>query len=82
MTKEQVETLEKSILSVPADTARFALFQERIAHAKLTVVGAPLINLEMNDLDGKLINLVDVAHDGKFMLVDFWASWNVYSFHA
>ena len=47
LTGEQVKTLEKSILSVPTDTARFALFQERIAHAKLTVIGAPLMNLEM-----------------------------------
>ena len=82
LTGEQVKTLEKSILSVPTDTARFALFQERIAHAKLTVIGAPLMNLEMNDLDGKLINLVDVVHEGKFMLVDFWASWCGMCIHA
>lgn len=82
LTGEQVKTLEKSILSVPTDTARFALFQKRIAHAKLTVIGAPLMNLEMNDLDGKLINLVDVVHEGKFMLVDFWASWCGMCIHA
>lgn len=75
LSKEQVETLGKAITGVPADTARFAVFKERLEYAKLTTVGAPLINLEMTDVNGTTVNLTDVVPHGKFVLVDFWASW-------
>jgi len=73
--KEQIEMLGKVITGVPADTARFAVFKERLEYAKLTTVGAPLINLEMEDANGTTVNLTDIVPRGKFVLVDFWASW-------
>ena len=75
LTAEQVSQLEKAIVDVPADKARFELFKERIEYAKHTTVGAELVDLEMTDTKGKVIRLAEIVPKGKFVLVDFWASW-------
>lgn len=75
LTKEQVDKLEKAVVSVPADTARFTLFKNLIEYAKQTTVGAPLVNLELTSTDGKTVNLEDIVPKDKFVLIDFWASW-------
>jgi len=37
--------------------------------------GRPFAELTMQDLDGKTVRLSDYAGKGKYVLVDFWASW-------
>ena len=39
------------------------------------VPGAKVVNFAMNDLNGKTVNLTDYVGKGKYVLVDFWASW-------
>lgn len=46
---------------------------ERIEIAKKTAVGAMAMNFTQNDTLGKPISLKDFR--GKYVLVDFWASW-------
>lgn len=75
LSNEQVRFLENTIIDLPADTARFSLFQERLAFAKQTTVGSPLMNLALTDQGENALNLVDVVPKGKFVLIDFWASW-------
>lgn len=76
LTAEQVEHLEKAITSVPSDPKRMAEFKQRLAYAKKTTKGGELIDLELNDVNGKLCHLVDVIpKHNKYVLVDFWASW-------
>lgn len=75
LSNEQVSQLEKAIVAVPEDTARFSLFKERIKYAKETTVGSKLMNLEIADQNGITANLVDIIPQGEFVLVDFWASW-------
>lgn len=38
-------------------------------------VGAKVTDLEMQDLDGHTVHLTDWVGRGKYVLVDFWASW-------
>ncbi len=38
-------------------------------------IGAKVTDLTMNDLQGKEVNLKDFVGHGKYVLVDFWASW-------
>jgi peroxiredoxin len=46
---------------------------ERIAKVKKTQEGAPAPDFTMNDVDGKPVKLSDFR--GKWVLLDFWASW-------
>jgi len=48
-------------------------FAARLATAKLTAVGALAPDFTQNDVNGKPVNLSDFR--GKYVLVDFWASW-------
>lgn len=75
LTAEQVAFLEKKITAVPADTARFSEFKQRLGYAKNTAIGAPLIDLELTDTAGTVAHLKDLVPQGKFVLIDFWASW-------
>lgn len=76
LTQEQVAHLEKTITSVPGDPERMKEFTQRLAYAKKTTQGADLVDLELNDVNGKLCHLVDVVpKNNKYVLVDFWASW-------
>ena len=76
LTLEQVNHLEQTITSVPQDTSRMAELTRRLAYAKKTTRGADLVDLELNDTQGRLCHLLDVVpHSGKYVLVDFWASW-------
>lgn len=42
---------------------------------RLHVYGQPFADLTMNDMEGKSVSLSDWAGKGKYVLVDFWASW-------
>lgn len=76
LTSEQVSHLENTIISVPEDPKRMEEFKQRIAYAKKTTKGGELVDLELNDTEGKLCHLVDVVpKNNKYVLVDFWASW-------
>lgn len=42
--------------------------------ARLALVGGPAPNFEATDVDGKTVRLADLR--GKYVLVDFWATWS------
>ena len=42
---------------------------------KATMVGAELIDLELKDGQGNVVVLSDIVKSGKWVLVDFWATW-------
>ncbi|MBR5055865.1 MAG: AhpC/TSA family protein [Bacteroidales bacterium] len=48
---------------------------ERIATLEKTAEGQPFTDFEMDDPDGNKVKLSDWAGKGKYVLVDFWASW-------
>ena len=50
---------------------------ELIEVLERTAVGQPFIDLQMFDLEGNEVALSDYVGKGKYLLVDFWASWCV-----
>ena len=48
---------------------------EQIETLERTAIGAPFIDFKMLDPDGKEVSLSDYVGKGKYVLVDFWASW-------
>lgn len=73
--REEVEGLEKAIVGAPDDPERFATFLRNCALAKLTAKGNSIVNLPLNDINGKACELSEVIPTGKYVLVDFWATW-------
>lgn len=64
-----VGLLDKSILN----TKYGKLAQEKLTQLRGTTIGYPAANFAQADPNGKMVNLKDLK--GKYVLVDFWASW-------
>ncbi|MCC6181507.1 MAG: AhpC/TSA family protein [Bacteroidia bacterium] len=64
-----VGLLDKSILN----TKYGKLAQEKLIQLRGTTIGYTATNFSQADPNGKMVNLTDFK--GKYVLVDFWASW-------
>jgi peroxiredoxin len=64
-----VGLLDKSILN----TKYGKLAQEKLNQLRGTTIGYTALNFAQADPNGKMVNLTDLK--GKYVLVDFWASW-------
>lgn len=49
--------------------------KEKLSAAKRTAIGQTFIDMEMKTPDDQPVKLSDYAGKGKYVLVDFWASW-------
>lgn len=75
LSREEVDRLDAAITDVPADTARLAAFRRNCAYARLTAVGSPVVDLEMCGMEGDTCHLAERIPVGRYVLVDFWATW-------
>ena len=75
LTAEQVAHLEKTIKNIPDDPKRMNAFRQAITYAKKTIKGGELVDLELMDVQGKINHIKDIVPHGKYVLLDFWASW-------
>jgi peroxiredoxin len=72
----QIERLDKLVAKFDEQVAksRYAMIiNANLASARKVMPGAQAPLFSMNDMEGNLISLE--AYRGKFVLVDFWASW-------
>ena len=75
LTLDSIKLLESYIKPTDADTLRYAQFRRNSELAEATAVGKPVVDLPMQDLEGKPFMLSEALPQGKIVLVDFWASW-------
>ena len=68
------QTTAKS-LEPQLETLYGAFTSKRDSLLREYVYGQPFVDLTMNNLEGKSVSLSDWAGKGKYVLVDFWASW-------
>jgi peroxiredoxin len=69
----KVEPLFESLPAATRNLPSAITFKERIETAKKTAIGAYAMNFIQNDTLGKPVSLSDFK--GKYVLIDFWASW-------
>lgn len=55
------------------NTKLSAALQQQIDVGELTAIGTPIKSFSQKDVDGKVVKISDFK--GKYVLVDFWASW-------
>ncbi len=56
-------------------TNLYIKLKERLDAMKNSAVGNPFTDIVSKDPDGKQVALSDYAGKGKYVLIDFWASW-------
>jgi thiol-disulfide isomerase/thioredoxin len=75
LTAEQLDKLENTVKPSEANSKRYEKYLEQLNAYRTTVKNAPLTDLELRDTDGYVCHLTEVVPTGKYVLIDFWASW-------
>jgi thiol-disulfide isomerase/thioredoxin len=70
---DEKETIFKSLAPAARNNAPARRVAESIRINNLTGIGKPALDFTQNDTLGKPVSLKDLR--GKYVLVDFWASW-------
>jgi peroxiredoxin len=70
---DELEGLVNGLDTSLTKSVYITFLKDRIAVLKKTAVGQPAIDFTMNGVDGKPVALS--SKYGKYLLVDFWASW-------
>ncbi|MBR4951915.1 MAG: TlpA family protein disulfide reductase [Alistipes sp.] len=52
-----------------------AILAANIATAQQPEVGDSYIDATLSDINGKSVSISELVNDGKWVLVDFWATW-------
>ena len=71
-----IEELERmvNLLDKSTENTKYGkLGREKLIQLRGTMIGYPAVNFAQADPNGKMVNLKDLK--GKYVLVDFWASW-------
>lgn len=59
----------------------FAKIDKKFAHLDAykamsnTMIGADIVDLRLPNTEGEIVSVADICKSGKWVLVDFWATW-------
>lgn len=73
LTFEEVDPLFSKLGSAVKNTPEGKRLTEKLALLKRTAVGEKIINFQQSDSNGKMVNFNQFR--GKYVFIDFWASW-------
>lgn len=76
--KNTMEENQRLLAQIPAEyqsDETVMAIARRVKYAIATASGKPFTDFTMHTPDGKEAKLSDIAGHGKYVLVDFWASW-------
>ena len=68
-----VDSVYRLLTPAAQETATGKRLAARLAILKKSAIGQPMIDFTQGDVDGKPVRLSDFK--GKYVLLDFWASW-------
>ncbi len=72
---EELEPYAAGFDAVNSKSPWVQSLREKAGAAKRLAIGRPFVDIKLPAPDGKEIALSDYAGKGKYVLVDFWASW-------
>ncbi len=74
-TLEENDSLLQLVPAMYQDDQTIKKIKERVENGKRTLVGKQFVDFELLTPEGEKRKLSDFAGQGKFVLLDFWASW-------
>ena len=75
ITPDELEIYADGFDAVNSESPWVQSIKEKAVVAKSIETGQPFVDIRMSAPDGKEIALSDYAGKGKYVLIDFWASW-------
>lgn len=70
-----LDSLKNQLSSEMQNSIYTKVMEERLTAMRNSEVGKPFIEIALPDTAGNVVALSSIIKDGKYVLVDFWASW-------
>jgi len=74
-TVDEINALWESFSPEVKNSAAGKYLQEAVIRTSKTAIGSPYADFAFEDKDGKPVKLSDHVGKGKYVLLEFWASW-------
>ena len=75
LTVEEWDSIYQNLPPRLKDTQNVSLLNDKYTNLRKTLPGMPFVDFSGKSVNGELVRLSDYVGKGKFVLVDFWASW-------
>lgn len=75
ITPEQVDELVKLVNEAWPDTTKTTEFRTLAENGKRIAVGAKYPDIELVNAEGEKVKLSEYVPEGKYVMLEFWASW-------
>lgn len=75
LTAEQIDSLTRMVAKGWGNTPRMEAFRKAAEKAKRTAIGSKFQDFQLLTPDGKKVRLSEYVPEGKYVMLEFWASW-------
>lgn len=75
LTAKQIDELSGILSKVWANTPQLADFKSKAEKAKKIAIGVPYQDIELTNPEGQVVKLSQYIPKGKYVMLEFWASW-------